>query len=131
MDKPHDNRAWLLVTPVLAIVAFSAVIPLMTVVNYSVQDILGPDQRTFVGSEWFQKVLRDPELHGAFGRQLIFSLSVLLIEIPRGTSIASTDKENTNCRRNAPCSSGSRSTFWNHSAPTNVRRSGPRMSCTE
>lgn len=38
MDKPYDNRAWFLVLPVLAIVAFSAVIPLMTVVNYSVQD---------------------------------------------------------------------------------------------
>ena len=38
MDKPYDNRAWFLVLPVLAIVAFSAVIPLMTVVNFSVQD---------------------------------------------------------------------------------------------
>ncbi|MET0344446.1 MAG: sugar ABC transporter permease [Polyangiales bacterium] len=88
MDKPHDNRAWLLVTPVLVMVAFSAVIPLMTVVNYSVQDILGPEQRVFIGSEWFQKVLRDPELHGAFGRQLVFSLAVLAIEIPLGIALA-------------------------------------------
>jgi len=43
MDKPTNQRAWFLVAPVVAIVAFSAVIPLMTVVNYSVQDILGPD----------------------------------------------------------------------------------------
>ena len=41
--------------PVLVLVAFSAVIPLMTVVNYSVQDIFGPDQRVFVGIEWFQR----------------------------------------------------------------------------
>ena len=34
----RDNRAWLWVLPVLLVVAFSAVIPLMTVVNYSVQD---------------------------------------------------------------------------------------------
>lgn len=40
MDKPLNNRAWLLVLPVLLLVAFSAVIPLMTVVNYSVQDTL-------------------------------------------------------------------------------------------
>jgi glycerol transport system permease protein len=28
--------------------------PLMTVVNYSVQDIFGPDSRFFVGTEWFK-----------------------------------------------------------------------------
>jgi len=88
MQKPTDNRAWLLVLPVLVTVAFSAVIPLMTVVNYSVQDILGPHQRTFVGREWYQHVLRDPELHGAFVRQIGFSLSVLALELPLGIGIA-------------------------------------------
>jgi glycerol transport system permease protein len=88
MDKPTNNKAWLLVLPVLVVVAFSAVIPLMTVVNYSVQDILGPDQHVFVGTEWFRKVLRDPELHGALRRQLGFSLAVLLIEVPLGLVLA-------------------------------------------
>lgn len=38
MDKrPYDNKAWLLVLPVFLIVAISAIIPLMTVVNYSVR----------------------------------------------------------------------------------------------
>jgi glycerol transport system permease protein len=88
VDKPTNNRAWLLVLPVLAVVAFSAVIPLMTVVNYSVQDILGPEQHIFVGTEWFRKVLRDPELHGALRRQLGFSLAVLAIELPLGIGLA-------------------------------------------
>jgi len=88
MAKPNDNRAWLMMLPVLAVVGFSAVIPLMTVVNYSVQDILGPDQRIFVGREWYHKVLTDPELHGAFIRQVIFSASVLAIEVPLGLVIA-------------------------------------------
>jgi glycerol transport system permease protein len=88
MDKPTNNRAWLLVLPVLVVVAFSAVIPLMTVVNYSVQDILGPEQHVFVGTEWFRKVLRDSELHGALRRQLGFSLAVLAIEIPLGIGLA-------------------------------------------
>lgn len=88
MDKPTNQRAWLMVLPVLIIVAFSAVIPLMTVVNYSVQDILGPDQRVFVGTDWFRKVLRDPELHGALRRQFLFSLTVLVIEIPLGIGLA-------------------------------------------
>ena len=65
MDKWQDNKAWFLVLPVFVIVAFSAIIPLMTVVNYSVQDIFGPGQRFFVGVEWFREVLRDPRLHDA------------------------------------------------------------------
>ena len=55
--KPRDDRAWLLVLPVVAVVAFSALVPLMTVVNYSVQDIVSPDKRVFVGWEWFQSCL--------------------------------------------------------------------------
>jgi glycerol transport system permease protein len=88
MDKRSNNRAWLFVAPVLLVVSFSAVLPLMTVVNYSVQDILGPEQKTFVGREWFQHVLRDPELHGAFLRQIGFSLAVLAIELPLGLAVA-------------------------------------------
>jgi len=88
LDKPTNNRAWLMVVPVLLVVAFSAVIPLMTVVNYSVQDILGPNQHVFVGTEWFRKVLRDPELHGALRRQIGYSLAVLVIEIPLGIGLA-------------------------------------------
>jgi glycerol transport system permease protein len=86
--KPSNNRAWLFVIPVLAVVAFSAVIPLMTVVNYSVQDILGPEQRVFVGREWYRKVLTDPEIHGAFLRQVLYSLTVLAVEVPLGVGIA-------------------------------------------
>ena len=86
--KPINHRAWFLILPVLAVVAFSAIIPLMTVVNYSVQDILGPNQKVFVGTEWFRDTLRNPELHDAFRRQLIFSACVLLIEIPLGLGLA-------------------------------------------
>ncbi len=88
MEKLEDNRAWFLVLPVLVIVAFSAIIPLMTVVNYSVQDIFGPGQRVFVGSEWFKQVLNDYRLHDALWRQFLFSGLVLLIEMPLGIMIA-------------------------------------------
>lgn len=40
MNKVQNNKAWLLVLPVFVLVAFSAIIPIMTVVNYSVEDIL-------------------------------------------------------------------------------------------
>ena len=86
--KPVNQRAWLLVLPVIVCVAFSAVLPLMTVVNYSVQDILSPTQRVFVGTEWFKAVMRDGELHDALLRQILFSLSVLAVEIPLGIGLA-------------------------------------------
>ncbi|MGD8846066.1 MAG: sugar ABC transporter permease [Desulfobacteraceae bacterium] len=88
MEKWEDNKAWFLVLPVFVIVAFSAIIPLMTVVNYSVQDIFGPGQRVFVGAEWFEEVLSDKRLHDALWRQFLFSGLVLLIEIPLGVGIA-------------------------------------------
>ena len=87
-DKPKNNRAWLLILPMFLVVAFSAILPLMTVVNYSVQDILGPNMRVYVGTEWFQKILRDPELHDAFLRQLLFSAVVLAVQIPLGLGVA-------------------------------------------
>ncbi|WP_207485825.1 carbohydrate ABC transporter permease [Arenibaculum pallidiluteum] len=88
MDKPWNNRAWLLVLPVVAIVAFSAILPLMTVVNYSVQDIFGPGQAYWVGTEWYRKVLEDERLRDALLRQMLYSLAVLAIEIPLGVAIA-------------------------------------------
>jgi len=88
MNKVENNKAWFLVLPVFLLVAFSAVVPLMTVVNYSVQDIFDATNRYFVGVEWFKEVLRDPRLHDSLIRQFIFSFCVLLIEIPLGISVA-------------------------------------------
>jgi glycerol transport system permease protein len=86
--KPVNQKAWLMVLPVLLCVAFSAVLPLMTVVNYSVQDILSPTQKVFVGLEWFREVMQDPDLHGALVRQLVFSACVLLLQVPLGIAVA-------------------------------------------
>jgi glycerol transport system permease protein len=41
-----------------------------------------------VGTEWFVAVMRDPELHEALLRQLVFSLSVLAVELPLGIALA-------------------------------------------
>ncbi len=82
--KTQNNRAWLFVLPVLVTVAFSAVLPLMTVVNYSVQDLLGPDRRVFVGLSWYRSALLNAEFQGAFLRQIAFTLVVLGMEMPLG-----------------------------------------------
>src|SRR5690606_758865 len=88
MTKTPNNRAWWLVLPVFVLVAFSAVVPMMTVVNYSVQDIFDSSTRFFVGADWYRQVLQDPRLHDSLLRQFIFSGCVLLIEIPLGIVIA-------------------------------------------
>ncbi|KMQ74792.1 carbohydrate ABC transporter permease [Marinobacter subterrani] len=88
MVKIPNNRAWWLVLPVFLLVAFSALIPLMTVVNYSVQDIFGPGNAYYVGTEWFEIILHDERLQESLLRQFIFSGAVLLIEIPLGIGVA-------------------------------------------
>ncbi|OHY82056.1 carbohydrate ABC transporter permease [Marinobacter sp. AC-23] len=88
MEKIPNNRAWWLVLPVFLLVAFSALIPLMTVVNYSVQDIFGPGQAYYVGTEWFKEVLADERLQDSLIRQFVFSGFVLLIQIPLGIGVA-------------------------------------------
>ncbi|MEP4198681.1 MAG: sugar ABC transporter permease [Aliishimia sp.] len=88
MEKTQNNKAWFLVLPVLLLVAFSAVIPLMTVVNYSVQDTFGQNQFFWAGLEWFEELLGSDRMWDALGRQLMFSAIILAIEIPLGVFIA-------------------------------------------
>ncbi|GAB3339655.1 carbohydrate ABC transporter permease [Chromohalobacter beijerinckii] len=88
MNKVHNNRAWWLILPMLLLVAFSAVIPLMTVVNYSVQDVFDANTRFFTGTEWFKEMLNDPALQAAVLRQFAFSLTILAIEVPLGIGVA-------------------------------------------
>jgi glycerol transport system permease protein len=88
MDKTTNQKAWYLVLPVLVLVAFSAVIPLMTVVNYSVQDTFGNNQFFWAGLDWFAQVLEDERMWNALRRQVIFSGLILAIEVPLGVLIA-------------------------------------------
>ncbi|WP_298571260.1 sugar ABC transporter permease [uncultured Aliiroseovarius sp.] len=88
MEKTVNQKAWFLVLPMLLLVAFSAVIPLMTVVNYSVQDTFGNNQFFWAGLEWFEEMLRSERMWDALGRQLMFSGIILAIEIPLGIFVA-------------------------------------------
>ncbi|AMS43061.1 MULTISPECIES: carbohydrate ABC transporter permease [Aminobacter] len=88
MEKTWNNKAWFMVLPVLVLVAFSAVIPLMTVVNYSVQDTFGGNQFFWAGAEWFEEMLHSDRFWAAMGRNLIFSAIILAIQIPLGIFIA-------------------------------------------
>ena len=86
--KTENQWAWLFVIPVVLLVAFNALIPLMTVVNYSVQETFGNNVFFWHGVGWFEDVLRSPRFHAALGRQLLFTGIILLIEVPLGVAIA-------------------------------------------
>lgn len=82
------NRGWLFVIPALAVLAISAFIPLMTVINYSLHYIFAGSTPTFVGFENYVEVLRDSAFLQALVRQLVFSLGILAVEVPLGICIA-------------------------------------------
>ena len=78
-NKTINQKAWFMVLPVLALVAFNAIIPLMTVVNYSVQETFGDNLFFWEGIKWFEEVMRSERFHDALGRQHLFTLLILLI----------------------------------------------------
>jgi glycerol transport system permease protein len=88
--KTDNQKAWFFVLPVVVLVAFNALIPLMTVVNYSVQETFGNNLFFWEGVGWFEQVLHSERFHAALGRQLMFTGIILAIEIPLGIAIALT-----------------------------------------
>jgi glycerol transport system permease protein len=88
--KTDNQKAWFFVLPVVVLVAFNALIPLMTVVNYSVQETFGNNLFFWEGVGWFERVLHSERFHAALGRQLLFTGIILAIEIPLGIAIALT-----------------------------------------
>ena len=86
--KPVNQKAWFLVAPVLLLVAFTAIIPLMTVVNDSVQYVATNAQFHWVGDLWYREVLHSEKFWNALWRNLVFSGIILAIQIPLGVLIA-------------------------------------------
>jgi glycerol transport system permease protein len=86
--KTTNQKAWLLVAPVVILVAFNAIIPLMTVVNYSVQETFGDNLFFFEGMKWFEEVLASERFHDSLLRQLKFTFIILAIEVPLGVAIS-------------------------------------------
>ncbi len=88
MYKQLNQKAWFLVLPVVILVAFNAIIPLMTVVNFSVQETFGDNVFFWAGVLWFEQVLQSPRFHDALLRQILFTAIILLIEVPLGLIVA-------------------------------------------
>ncbi|VAW05938.1 Glycerol ABC transporter, permease protein GlpP [hydrothermal vent metagenome] len=86
--KTPNQKGWFFVLPVVALVAFNALIPMMTVVNYSVQETFGNNLFLWEGLGWFEKLLNSERFHAALGRQFMFTGIILAIEVPLGVIIA-------------------------------------------
>ncbi len=86
--KTTNQKAWLFVLPVVVLVALNALIPLMTVVNYSVQETFGDNIFFWAGVGWYEDVLNSDRFHAALLRQLAFTGTILIIEVPLGVAIA-------------------------------------------
>ena len=90
MNKTANQKAWFFVLPVVALVAFNAIIPLMTVVNFSVQETFGDNVFFWEGLTWYEQILHSERFHAALIRQLVFTGIILAIEVPLGVAIALT-----------------------------------------
>ena len=63
MNKTVNQKAWLFVIPVFVLVAFNAIIPLMTVVNYAFQETFGNNVFMWEGTRWFKQILLSDRFH--------------------------------------------------------------------
>jgi len=88
INKTTNQKAWFFMIPVILLVAFNALIPLMTVVNYSVQETFGDNVFFWEGVKWFEEVLNSSRFHESFLRQMAFTGMILVIEIPLGIAVA-------------------------------------------
>jgi len=77
-QKSPYQKAWYFVIPVVVLVAFNAVIPLMTVVNYSVQETFGDNVFFWEGMKWFEQGLHSERFHASLGRQLALTGMILV-----------------------------------------------------
>jgi glycerol transport system permease protein len=90
VTKTLNNKAWFFVLPVFLLVAFNAILPLMTVVNYSIQETFGNNEFFWAGTTWFSDILRSDRFHDALLRNIFFTAAVLAIEVPLGLAVALT-----------------------------------------
>ena len=107
MRKTVNQFGWLFVLPVVALVAFNAVIPLMTVVNYSFQESFGDNVFFWSGVRWFEQILNSSRFHEALLRQILFTAIVLAHRDPARTCHRIGDAEARSLGVGLPRSDGS------------------------
>src|SRR6201988_4759121 len=93
MENTVNQKAWFPVLPGFLILAFSAILPLMTFLTYWMQNTFANNQFFWNGAGWFKELLVP---HTDLGerflasvlRNLLFSAIILAIEVPLGIVVA-------------------------------------------
>lgn len=88
MPKSINNRSLLFILPALIVVGGSTIIPLIAIINFSVQDVFYGNDFVWVGPKWFIQVLSSQEFLNTLLRTFSYSLIVMAIEVPLGILIA-------------------------------------------
>jgi glycerol transport system permease protein len=86
--KDQNNSGWVFVLPAALILGFVGLIPLITIINYSFFDIFILESRFWVGLEWYGGIISSGRFWASFGRSTLFSVLVLVLQIPLGIAIA-------------------------------------------
>ena len=86
--KNQNNSGWVFVLTAMLILGFVGLIPLITVINYSFFDIFILESRFWVDLEWYGGIISSGRFWASFGRSTLFSVLVLVIQIPLGIAIA-------------------------------------------
>ena len=88
MNKRENNKAWLYLLPAAVMLGAIGFAPLMAMVNYSVQDSFAGDQYFWVGTQWYEEMLRSPDFQGALGRTILFTVLSMTIQLGLGVLVA-------------------------------------------
>lgn len=88
MRKPLRRRSVLFILPAILVVGGITFIPLLAVVNYSVQDVFYANDFIWVGPKWFVQALSSQEFYHTLLRTFAFSAIVMAIEVPLGILVA-------------------------------------------
>ena len=86
--KDSTNTGWIFVLPAVLVLGLVGLVPLITVINYSFFEIFILDARFWIGTEWYDAIIGSERFWTSFGRSTLFSMLVLLIQIPLGIAIA-------------------------------------------
>ena len=86
--KPYQNLGLLFVLPAVLILVFSFFLPIIAVINFSVQDVFSGNNFFWAGERWFEQILGSTVFWQTFGRTVLYSLLAIAIEVPLGLWIA-------------------------------------------
>jgi len=86
--KKNDNSGWIFVVPAAVVLGIVGLVPLLTIINYSFFEIFTLESRFWVGLEWYGNLISSGRFWASFGRSTLFSVLILVVQIPLGVAIA-------------------------------------------